>query len=225
MRFRCRICEQDLLETTAKAACTYCGAEKVAEWLCPEGHHICETCRTSSAEDLIARACCFLQETNPLKAAELILRHTAFPAYGDAHHVLVAPVVLASLRNRGIDGVNEAVIREAMTRLRGIPACVCGTRGDCGAAASAGTVVSLLRKATPLSDAERSAALHATAEALCRIADHGGPRCCKQSMFDAIYSAWEHVKGLAGVDDLPVHACAFAGRLKDCKTTRCPYFA
>ena len=224
MKFRCRICEQDLLEQPSRGTCTYCGREEASEWSCPGGHTTCESCRTACSDDVIERACLHSDSRNPLELAELIMRHPAFHAYGDEHHTLAAPVILAALRNRGVPGVTKEGIRTSITRLKGIPSSVCGTRGDCGAAASAGTVMSILRGATPLSDGERTEALRATAQTLVRIAERGGPRCCKQSVFEAIHCTWERLQGEFGLEALPPHACTFAGKLKDCKATRCPYF-
>lgn len=224
MRFRCRVCDQDLLEQSGRCRCAYCGSEETSDWQCPAGHYTCEACRTASPEDLIQRTALHTASKDPLALAELLMRHPAFHAYGEEHHSLAAPVVLAVLRNRGIAGVTDQEIRTALERLKGIPISVCGTRGDCGAAASAGTVVSILKGACQMSDGERSAALRATAQTLLRIADHGGPRCCKQSVFDTIRTTWDLIRNDFGLEELPPHACAFAGRLKDCKTARCPYF-
>jgi hypothetical protein len=224
MNFRCRICEQELLEQASRCICTYCGREEDTDWSCPGGHYTCEACRTACPDDLTERTCLHSAARNPLELAELLMRHPAFHAYGEEHHSLAAPVILAALRNRGVPGVTEEGIRLSLARLKGIPISVCGTRGDCGAAASAGTVISVLRDATPLSDQERTEALRATAQTLLRIADRGGPRCCKQSVFEAIVCTWERLQDKLGLEALPVHSCAFAGKLKDCKTTRCPYF-
>lgn len=224
MKFRCRICAQDLLEQPSLGICTYCGREEASDWACPGGHYTCESCRTACPEDVIERACLHSDARNPLELAELILRHPAFHAYGEEHHSLAAPVILAALRNQGVPGVTEEGIRLAIARLKGIPISVCGTRGDCGAAASAGTVISILRGATPLSNGERTEALRATAQTLLRIADLGGPRCCKQSVFEAIHGTWERLQNEFDLESLPPHACAFAGKLKDCKAGRCPYF-
>jgi hypothetical protein len=224
MKFRCRICEQELLEQASRCTCTYCGQEEETDWSCPGGHYTCESCRTACPDDLTERTCLHSAARNPLELAELLMRHPAFHAYGEEHHSLAAPVILAALRNQGVPAVTDEGIRLSIARLKGIPISVCGTRGDCGAAASAGTVVAILRSATPLSDHERTEALRATAQTLLRIADRGGPRCCKQSVFEAILCTWERLQEELGLVALPAHSCSFAGKLKDCKTTRCPYF-
>lgn len=224
MTFRCRICGRDLIEGTAIGRCSYCGHQETSDWQCPEGHYTCESCRTATAEALIERTCLASGLKDPLALAELILKHTALPAYGAEHHILAAPVLLAALRNCGVAAVSDASIRQAITRLRGIPELSCATRGDCGAAASAGTVLSILRKATIRSDEERSAALRATAAALVRIAGHGGPRCCRQSVFDTIHATWDLLRDELHLEALPTGLCSGPELLKDCKTTRCSYF-
>jgi hypothetical protein len=223
MGFLCRICGSELAEASSLEHCTYCGQTEPADWACPSGHYICESCRTAPAEDLVERACLGSRLTDPLELAMLILRHPALPPYGPEHHGLAAPVLLSALRNLGVAAVGDAEIRQGIIRLRGIPPLVCATRGDCGAAASAGVVVSILRKATARSDAERSAALRATARALDRIAEHGGPRCCRQSVFDTIRTTWDLLRDELGLPELPDRRCQ-AG-LEECKEARCPYFA
>jgi hypothetical protein len=223
MGFSCRTCGREMIEGSSRERCGYCGQQEEADWACPQGHYACEACRTATAEQLIERACLGTDLTDPLELAMRLLKHPALPAYGPEHHILAAPVLLAALRNRGIAGVGTAEIRQSLARLRDIPPLVCATRGDWGAAASAGTVVALLRSATARSDAERSAALRATARALDRIAGHGGPRCCRQSAFDTIRITWDLLRNDLGLPELPHRACE-AG-LKECKETRCPYFA
>ena len=224
MRFRCKVCGEDLAELAGQETCTYCGRAEPAEWSCPAGHSICESCRMASPEEVIQRTCLASSQVDPLALAQLLMKHPSFHAYGDEHHTLAAPVILAALRNRGVPGVSDLEVRDALARIQGIPISVCGTRGDCGAAASAGAVVAILRKASPLSDVQRTEALRATARTLLLIADHGGPRCCKQAVFDTIRTTWDLIREELRLDPLPPHTCDFAGKLKDCKATRCPYF-
>jgi hypothetical protein len=224
MRFRCKVCGQDLVEQESLGSCSYCGCMESTDWSCPDGHYICESCRTARPEDLIQRTCAATNMVDPIALAGLLMKHPSFHAYGDEHHSLAAPVILAVLKNREVPGISGEQIRDAIERIKGIPVSVCGTRGDCGAAASAGAVLSILKKATPISNGERTEALRATAQTLMLIAEHGGPRCCKQAVFDTIRTTWDLLPIELHLEELPLHACDFAGKLKDCKTTRCPYF-
>jgi hypothetical protein len=223
--FHCSLCGAGLLEVERLQTCTYCGTEEECEWLCPQGHYVCDDCRTASPEEIIERTCLATGDPDPMAIAELIMKHPAFREHGPVHHLLVAPVLLAALRNQG-HRVKESSIRTAVHRMKDIPIAVCGTRGDCGAAAGLGCAISLVTGATFRSDQERSHALRATACALAWVADQGGPRCCKQSVYATLETAALFVNGELGIafaaPDLI--RCAFSRTTEECKRERCAYF-
>ncbi|MBI4777998.1 hypothetical protein HY792_03635 [Candidatus Desantisbacteria bacterium] len=68
-------------------------------------------------------------------------------------------------------------------QLRGhtIPAGYCGLYGTDGAAIACGIALSVILKATPLSDTERIIANMMTSRALAAIAGHRGSRCCNEA--------------------------------------------
>jgi hypothetical protein len=101
----------------------------------------------------------------------------------------------------------------------------CGTRGECGAAICVGTLVSILTGATFTKDRERSLALQASAEALLSIAQAGGPRCCKQSVYLSIETASRFLKSELKIEIPTKPHCEFAIRNPECKKERCKYYA
>jgi len=205
--------------------CTFCGQETPAQYLCAFGHHICEDCQLADWPQVIERICEGTHEQDPAAIANLIMKHPMSVMHSPQHHIFVAPVMLAALRNSGLHPVKPGRLGSAIERTMGIPLGVCGTRGECGAAIGAGTLVSILTGATFMKDRERSLALQATAEALLAIARAGGPRCCKQSVYLTLEAASLFLKRELDID-LPVKPrCEFAGRNKDCKKERCQYYA
>jgi len=223
--FHCSLCGAGLLEEERLQTCTYCGAEEECEWLCPQGHYVCEDCRTASPEEIIERTAHASRDIDPVAIADLIMKHPVFREHGPAHHLLVAPAILAALRNQGYP-VKESGVHTALHRMKDIPVAVCGTRGDCGAAVGVGCAVSLLTGATFRSDTERSQALRATARALARVADLGGPRCCRQSVYGALETAGQFLNselGVAFVVPGPIR-CSFSHVTEECKRERCAYF-
>ena len=224
--FHCSLCGAELLEVERLQTCAYCGAEEQCEWLCPQGHYVCEECRTASPEDIIERTSFATSDPDPVAIAHLVMKHPVFREHGPAHHLVVAPVILAALRNQG-HPVKETAIRAALHRMKDIPVAVCGTRGDCGAGAGLGCAVSLLTGATFRSDHERSQALRATARALVRIADVGGPRCCKQSVYGSLEAAALFLKEELGIAFAAPELirCPFSHSTEDCKRECCAYFS
>ena len=79
---------------------------------------------------------------------------------------------------------------------------------------------------SPVSKDNWAACNRATADALHRISEIEGPRCCKRVSFQALYSAAESMKEKlqieVEVDDNVT--CHYSHRNLDCKRTECPFF-
>ena len=227
MVFRCPICSAELVEQHARATCSYCRTSEEAEWLCPGGHFQCEECRCAEPSALVARACAAAVGADPFQIATLIMQHSSFTQAGPEHHLIVAPVVLAAMRNHVADCVPASAATDAIARAIGIPLGACASRGDCGGAVGAGIAVSIASGATPVRGKQRSMVLRASACASLALADMGGVRCCKQAVFCGIETAWSAIRTslVAALPELARPVCAFSGRQKDCKSEACPYHA
>ncbi|MEM2849442.1 MAG: DUF5714 domain-containing protein [Candidatus Bathyarchaeia archaeon] len=112
----------------------------------------------------------------------------SMPVSGPWHHTIVPGVLIASLRNNGYPFTDEDV-EEALKRGSLVPAAACGFLGACGAAVGLGIAVSIITKATPYHDRERSLTLKYSAEAITLVAKHGGPHCCRLASYVVILHA------------------------------------
>jgi len=225
LSFLCVVCGYELEQVNVVAACTFCGHETPAQYLCAARHHICEECQLADWPQVVERACEGSRETDPAVIANLIMKHPMSVMHSPQHHILVTPVVLAALRNSGQYPLKPGRLASAIERTRGIPLGSCGTRGECGAAISVGALVSILTGATFQKDRERSLALQASAETLLAIAQAGGPRCCKQSVYLALKTASIFLKRELNLDLSVEPHCDFAARNEECKHERCQYYA
>jgi hypothetical protein len=225
MSYRCVVCDSELEQVDTVAACTFCGREAPAQYLCAAGHHICEECQLADWPQVVERVCEGTRERDPAAIVNLIMKHPMAVMHSPQHHILVAPAVLAALRNNGLRPLKPGRLASAIERTRGIPLGTCGTRGECGAAIGAGALVSILTGATYRKDWERSLALQATAEALLATAWAGGPRCCKQSVYLALETTSVFLKRELNLDLSVNTCCDFAARNEECKKERCRYYA
>lgn len=224
MPYPCPICNDDLYEAEAVAVCTFCGRQATADYLCPNGHFICEDCRLAEFPQVIEWVCTHAKETNPGTIVNLLMKHPAVLMHSPQHHLLVAPAVIAALAASGQMALKPGRLSSAIKRTRDIPFAVCGTRGECGAAASVGALVSILTGATYRKGAERALALRATAAALEAIAEAGGPRCCKQSVYLSLEVAARFLERELNMH-LPLSIqCEFAARNPECKKELCRYY-
>ncbi len=223
MSYPCSLCGSELKRVDTAAVCTFCGQETPARYLCSAGHHICEACQLADWPQVVERVCEGSHETDPAAIVNLIMKHPMSVMHSPQHHIMVTPAVLSALRNSGLHPLSPGRLASAIERTKGIPLGACGTRGECGAAICVGTLVSILTGATFTKDRERSLALQASAEALLAIAQAGGPRCCKQSVYLALETASIFLKRELNLD-LPVQPrCEFATRNEECKKERCRY--
>lgn len=223
--FTCPICSSTLLEKTVEATCSFCGAIEETDYTCPNGHFQCEDCRLANQTEIIERVCINTHSTNPIDIANLIMKHPSFNPYGIEHHELVAPVVLAAIRNLGQGKISDSKIKASIKRGNKIPYGGCGTMGTCGACVSAGIATAILTGSNYLKDKERNLTIKATAYSLLKQIELGGPRCCKYSTYASILSAWEIFQNDLRLE-LPYLEikCEFYKKLKDCHLDKCPYY-
>jgi hypothetical protein len=226
-KYFCIVCGQQLLAGTGEATCSYCGKKEEADYICPEDHYVCETCRLASAEDVITTTCETIKQIDPMAIALLLMKHPAIPIHGSENHLVAAYSLLTALKNTGKTAVGTREYERVAQRVGKASGGICGSWGVCGCAIAAGTVTSVVTGATYLSDKERSLALRIASRTLDGIAAIGGPRCCKASVFVTIRLAAEFLdRELA----IPVHIsadpkpCVFSKWNDECLARRCPYY-
>jgi len=225
--FYCFLCKKPMSLSSEIVACSLCGKREKADYVCPDGHYICEDCRLAPPDRLVKKVCEATKETDPMKIALLIMKHPAIQMHGPEHHYLVSCASLAALRNLGKFKIDGSAFDKAISRGKKVIFGACGLWGVCGAAAGIGIAVSIATKANMMSDKERSLSMQATSEALNEIAKIGGPRCCKASTFAAIEAAARFLEREFGVKFSSLEnprPCYFKVLNKECLGNKCPYF-
>jgi len=232
--FRCPICGSTLVRRDERAACTYCGAEDgsygrggLAPWRCPEGHWLCEDCRTAAAKDLPGRVVGSLGGKDPFALAELLMAHPAMrqETYGPDFHAIPPLSLLIALRNAGAWKGSEARILAAVRRGVAMGSGSCYLSGACGACVGAGAAASAVL-ALDIESEDRGLALGAVSAALGRLARTGGRRCCAEAVYAALEGALEilgdRLEAAAAMRRERI-VCSFSASKPDCKGERCPY--
>jgi len=84
--------------------------------------------------------------------------------------------------------------------------------------------VSIISKSTPLTNEPYALSHRMTAKALTRIAEAGGPRCCKRNSWLALECAVEFVREELGVSmEMTETVCKYIPENAQCIGKRCPY--
>ena len=146
--------------------------------------------------------------------------------HGPEHHVLDGACLLTAFHNAGgnLPDLSQALQRLMAEGLR-MPGAVCGLWGVCGAVMSVGAALAIIDGTGPLStDGSWGSHMQYTSTVLARLAEIGGPRCCKRDAFVALQTACDYAEKRYGVHlgGHPVK-CAYSPFNPQCLGNRCPY--
>jgi len=101
----------------------------------------------------------------------------------------------------------------------------CGFYGACGAGVGTGLFMSVIQNCTPLHKEEWQKSNLMTAQCLSKIAEQGGPRCCKRDTYIALEHAIEFVKNNLNLElEADSISCTFSKQNKECKLADCQYY-
>jgi hypothetical protein len=224
----CLLCGAEIiyLKYKTQLKCTFCHETKWADARCRNGHFVCDSCHAEDPGTWIEQQCLTSDATNPIQLAVELMRHPCVAMHGPEHHFLVPAVLLTTYFNlKQQADKKRRKVQEARRRAGSVVGGSCGFHGACGAAIGVGIFVSLVTEATPMSSEEWRLSNTATAEALTRIADGGGPRCCKRNTFLALESAVDFSSAHLG-QVLPIGqvSCGFFRLNRECHGADCEYF-
>lgn len=226
----CLVCGSDLkyLKNRTKTECYYCGKNFETLVTCKDGHFVCDSCHSLSADDFIEKITIKSKETDPLNLAVEIMKNQKIKMHGPEHHFLVPAVLIAVYYNiKKQYNTKKEKIKEARKRAEKILGGFCGSHGVCGAAVGTGIFLSIITGSTPLSNKEWKLSNQITSKSLEKIAFHGGPRCCKRNTLLAILGAVSFVKQKLNVE-IPTDEniiCQFQDLNKECIKDRCPFYS
>lgn len=173
----------------------------------------------------IIQDCLNLTSKDPLEIFKSIAKKDYVRIHGPEHHILDGASILTAFYNAGGNIHLENALNELMNRGLAMPGAMCGMWGVCGAVTSMGAALSIIENTGPLSNEDWGKHMHFTSKALNRLADVGGPRCCKR---DAYLSFIEAIQYLNDNYDLNIPlnqiTCDFNHKNLQCIKERCPFY-
>ncbi|MDD3233344.1 MAG: DUF5714 domain-containing protein [Candidatus Methanomethylophilus sp.] len=223
----CLVCGEELVYdgVPQERECVVCHRRFISDCACPHGHYVCDACHEKGGMTMARAVCLEAKDRDPLA---ILLRLMDLPdvhMHGPEHHILVGSALLTAYHNCTGKLDLPTALTEMARRGQQIPGGVCGFWGCCGAAISAGMFMSIVTGSTPLKEKEWSMCNRLTAQCLTRIAELGGPRCCKRDSYTAVKTAVEFTARELGVQmEMPKKiVCRFYPQNAQCRGVRCPY--
>lgn len=175
---------------------------------------------------LIKQECLKATTKDPIELIFSIMQKEFIGIHGPEHHVLDGACLLTALYNAGLAFDLENALDEMINRGSKMPGATCGQWGMCGSSASMGAALAIIHGTGPLSNSQYyKDNLKLVSQALGRIAEVGGPRCCKRNAFLSIQTAIDFVKAEYNIE-IPKSdiKCVFSDKNGQCIGIECPYF-
>ncbi len=175
--------------------------------------------------DAITDYCKECEQTDAIYIADQLMQLAQVRMHGPEHHYLTAAAILTAYCNfRQIE--KKSLLVKAYVRTNTIPVGVCAMYGCCGAMMGAGAAVGILLLAHPFSAEDLRTVNQITAGIQNRLAEYGGPRCCKRSVQISVYEAVQGMNRLMGCElAATVPACKYSKNNKGCLGRKCEFFA
>ena len=172
----------------------------------------------------ITEYCLSTPSRDPILILEKLMDMPFCRMHGPEHHVLVGAALLTAYRNAGGEVELEEALKELHSRASKVPGAACGFWGACGACISTGQFLSIVTGSGPLAEEPWGKCQKMTANALSRLAEIGGPRCCKRDSYLSVLAAVDYTAESLGVHmERTVPVCSRRDLNEQCIGHRCPF--
>ena len=174
----------------------------------------------------IVSACLREKSKNPVEIFHHIAKQDFVRIHGPEHHILDGAAILTAFYNAGGNIDLSKSLEELMRRGLQMPGATCGQWGVCGAVTSIGAALSIIDGTGPLSSDESwGNHMHFTSAALEKLANTGGPRCCKRDTFLAFGEVVEYVNTHYDVTlEMNEIKCTYSMQNEQCIRQKCPFY-
>lgn len=226
----CILCGDELhsLDYPVETICDYCGKRIKCSTQCENSHYICDTCIKIPANDFIKNVCLKYNDTDPIALAVEIMNTPIIRMFGPEHHFIVPAVLITVVFNkqkRSKDELKDILNIVEQRAINEAPAHCSYNLNQCGAAIGAGIFLSIFMEQSLSTEDEWSLSNQFVAHCLKKVAESGGPRCCKRDTYLSLEGAVEFLKEKFAIE-LPLceAKCTFSARNNSCGHENCSFY-
>lgn len=176
---------------------------------------------------LIKEAILTHKETDPVAIATSVMQMPFVRLLGPEHHFLDGACFLKAFQNAGGKIDIHVALEQMEQRSALMPDAMCAYWSICGANASLGAALSILRGTTPSTCSEDyEDNMRFTAMLQAKIARLGGPSCCKRNAFLALVAATVFANDRYGVQmETSFPSCPYIDEPTFCIREKCPFYS
>ncbi|MFA7626809.1 MAG: DUF5714 domain-containing protein [Candidatus Kapaibacterium sp.] len=215
------------LKEPVKTRCDFCGEVKLTNHECESSHFLCDECFNIPVTEYIKSTCLKYKGDDPIELAVEIMNAPVIKMHGPEHHFIVPAVLLTCINNARkqtdnlIDLLNiadERAVKESSDT------CTFHS-GVCGAAIGTGIFLSMFLGRNHEQDDAWSLTNHVIADTTKKIAEHGGPKCCKRDTYFALLTVIDYLNDGFALNLKKSDAkCTFSLRNRSCGLEECIFY-
>lgn len=174
--------------------------------------------------DSVYMLCLEQTSDDPIYILEQLMSQPYCPMHGPLHHSLAGMALLTAYHNAGGETDLSQSLPELIRRAQQVPGAACGNWGACGASLSCGMMMSIVTENGPLATEAWHLSNLCTARALERVANNGGPRCCKRDCYLSVESTVDFINEEMGIKmGRRKTVCSRSELNSQCIGSKCPY--
>ena len=182
--------------------CAVCGEEALSDAVCENGHFVCNACHAAGLDQFFIPSLLRSEEKDPLALLEQVMALPQVHMHGPEHHAIVPCVLLTAWHNNGGAGDLKTML-----------------------SAGAGIYMSVLTGSNPVNREAWPIPMELTSRCLKRLAEVGGPRCCKRTSRLCVAEAAAFTAERFAISmPLGKTACGYMSENRECIGVKCPFF-
>lgn len=207
--------------------CDFCGKTKPTTHECESSHFLCDDCYNIPVNEFIKSECLNYKGDDPIALAVRIMNSPVIKMHGSEHHFIVPAVLLTCINNskNTPEDIKEKLDKASLRAENESTSTCTYHAGTCGAAIGTGIFLSMFLGRDHLQDDAWSLSNHVVADTMKKIAEHGGPRCCKRDTYFALETAIEYLNDSFALSLKKSEAkCTFSLRNRSCGLEQCIFY-
>ena len=174
----------------------------------------------------IVNDCLGSKEVNPVKIFYKLAGKSYIRIHGPEHHILDGACVMTAFYNAGGSVDLKKGLERLMEEGLKMPGATCGLWGVCGSVSSVGAALAIIEETGPLSQ-DQTFGMHmvCTSNALQKMSQIGGPRCCKRHAFIAMKEGVMYLNQRFSLS-MPYEdiKCGYSAQNPQCLKVKCPFY-
>lgn len=229
---KCPVCGAEMFQeyVPERVKCDICGKSCVTNYHCPNGHHLCDTCRYEYLFGNIKEICLNSKSRNPIEIAEKIMGTKEMSELGCKHYLIASLSVYTAYKNCGGPVKNfEKSLEIIRDRVSKAPNSLCRLGGLCGIPLAIGGAFQSVTLQSGSIKEKTESANTLSGNCMTKLMNpnnEGSSDCCLRNSAICIVETSRYLKNNFWIDiELPsVIQCRYYKGNPRCNKEKCPLY-